>query len=337
MRARAVAAGALGVALAAAVAEGGVRAWLAASGQRLPSYGAARAPSWTLPSGGEARFDDRYVHDPVVGWRNRPRAEAGVTVGADGRRVVPAGRGPVVRVLGDSFTFGLDVPDAAVWVAQLAGDHPDLSVLNDAVPGYGPGQMVLGWEATAAAPRADVVVLALLRLDLQRAGVDHFFNPKPRFVAVQGRLEVLGQPVPTPAAAVAATRWRSRARDLLAGVVAARRPTASPTEVTALLVARFAAGVRAAGGAPVVLGLPSGAPHDADDRWVEAVCGEADVVCVSAYEALGQPPPEGWLGDGGHWRAGAHAAMADFVGARVGAWLPAASGGPPAPAAPVSR
>lgn len=72
-------------------------------------------------------------------------------------------------VLGDSFTFGVHLPEHETLPAFL-GDRlgPGWEMINLAVPGYGIDQMVLAYEKYRAALRADVVLLVFIDEDIER-------------------------------------------------------------------------------------------------------------------------------------------------------------------------
>ncbi len=64
-----------------------------------------------------------------------------------------------VVVVGDSVTFGFGVPDDRGWVALLAGALAGPTVVNLALPGFGPLQYLRAYE-TFGAPLSPKVVLA---------------------------------------------------------------------------------------------------------------------------------------------------------------------------------
>jgi hypothetical protein len=114
-----------------------------------------------------------------------------------------------VALVGDSFTFGLELPWEDTWAAQLQAElGEDTQVLNFGVDGYGVDQAFLRYQRDARAWHPDVVVLGLVDHDFERTmGVYAFLTfpqsqlpfSKPRFVADDG-LELLNTPVPAPAA-----------------------------------------------------------------------------------------------------------------------------------------
>ncbi|HEU5255985.1 MAG TPA: SGNH/GDSL hydrolase family protein [Vicinamibacterales bacterium] len=103
----------------------------------------------------------------------------------------PLGRRHVV-VLGDSFTFGVNVQEtqtAPAFLGQRLG--PNWRVFNLGVPGYGIDQMVLSYEKYRAALQPDVVVLVFIDEDVDRVfeafrGAEGL--AKPSFEMVNGEL-----------------------------------------------------------------------------------------------------------------------------------------------------
>lgn len=159
------------------------------------------------------------IHDPLLGWTNAPstdwpdyygpgehfssnaRGFRAVEEYADG---VPDGR---VRILclGDSFTDGLGVGDSSTFPAQLEQLLPRTQVVNMAKISYGIDQAVLRYERDARGMDADLVLLAVIDDDLNRARWDHFngYWPKPRLRVTQGEgMELTSVPVPDFSAAV---------------------------------------------------------------------------------------------------------------------------------------
>lgn len=114
-----------------------------------------------------------------------------------------------IALVGDSFTFGLEVPYADTWGSHL--EHalgPDWQVLNFGVDGYGVDQAVLRYERDVLSWNPEIVILGVINHDLRRTlGVYAFLTfplaeipfPKPRFVLRAGALEPLNLPLPPPA------------------------------------------------------------------------------------------------------------------------------------------
>lgn len=103
-----------------------------------------------------------------------------------------------VLCLGDSFMDGLGLDDADTIPAQMERLDGRLEAVNMAKISFGLDQAVLRYERDADGIEADIVLLAAIDDDLNRARWDHFFAywPKPRFrVAGGGSLELVGTPV----------------------------------------------------------------------------------------------------------------------------------------------
>lgn len=116
----------------------------------------------------------------------------------------PPGKRRIVAV-GDSFTHGDRVAYADTWPARLEQRRADLEVANFGVPGYGTDQAVLRWRRDGSKLRADIALLGIWPENLCRNlnVIRYFLQPasgfsqKPRFVATDRGLEVIGQPVLT--------------------------------------------------------------------------------------------------------------------------------------------
>lgn len=119
-----------------------------------------------------------------------------------------------VALVGDSFTFGLEVPYDQTWGHQLelalgAGTQ----VLNFGVDGYGVDQAFLRYQRDVLPWRPRIVILGIIDHDLERTMCVYGFLcfptseipfPKPRFLVQGNRLTRLNQPLPTPDAMFAA-------------------------------------------------------------------------------------------------------------------------------------
>jgi len=123
-----------------------------------------------------------------------------------------------VALVGDSFTFGLDVSYEDSWGHRLERAlGPDVQVLNFGVEAYGVDQALLRYDRDVRRWRPDVVILGLIDHDLLRSMAVYFFVSfpsweypfaKPRFVADGDRLVLLNVPLPSPQAIVAARSIR---------------------------------------------------------------------------------------------------------------------------------
>jgi hypothetical protein len=120
---------------------------------------------------------------------------------------VPARRR--IAVVGDSFTFGLEVTYDEAWPAQLErllGDG--VQVLNFGVDGYGVDQAYLRYRRDVEAWKPEIVVLGMIDDDVRRTMCVYAFLcfpgfgmpfGKPRLVADARGLTPLNVPLPPPA------------------------------------------------------------------------------------------------------------------------------------------
>lgn len=163
-----------------------------------------------------------WVHDPLLGWSNRPgsweRTGYVTTVDADRRRTAPPGPAePARRILtiGDSFTFGDEVGDADAWPNRLATALTDDAIVNLGVLSYGHDQILLRYEEEGRALDADLVILGFASCDITRnvLGFSNWF--KPRFRLDGDDLVLVGSPVPEPETWIQAFEWRPRVLDVL--------------------------------------------------------------------------------------------------------------------------
>lgn len=158
---------------------------LIASGLMLALEGAVRiaAPQDTVLRAEAGQ--PMAIEDPILGHRLRagivaehrsPEFEARYHVGAEGRRIAPGAAAPRaadarrVLILGDSFTFGIGVPQAAIFPtvleAALRASRHDVAVINAGVPGYDTRAEVRLLEERWGELAPDLVVLTLLPNDL---------------------------------------------------------------------------------------------------------------------------------------------------------------------------
>ena len=164
-----------------------MKRWLANLGALAVGLGVSALLAEGLLRLAGVHYPAFYRVDAQRGYGLRPGAQGLWTREGLGHvRVNGAGfRGPEVpatappgvfriAVLGDSFTEGLQVDEAATWVQQLQtrlsvdrgcglrrGYSGGVEVLNFGVGGYGTGQELLTWRHLARTYRPDLVVLAV--------------------------------------------------------------------------------------------------------------------------------------------------------------------------------
>jgi hypothetical protein len=113
-----------------------------------------------------------------------------------------------IAILGDSFTFGLEVRYEETWGRQLElALGQGYQVLNFGVDGYGVDQAYLRYERDVLSWKPDIVILGVINDDLRRTmGVYGFLTfpggeipfPKPRFIIKGQKLSLLNVPLPRP-------------------------------------------------------------------------------------------------------------------------------------------
>ena len=120
---------------------------------------------------------------------------------------VPARRR--IAVVGDSFTFGLEVTYDEAWPAQLERLFGDgVQVLNFGVDGYGVDQAYLRYRRDSLAWKPEIVVLGMIDDDVRRTMCVYAFLcfpgfgmpfGKPRLIEDARGLTPLNLPLPPPA------------------------------------------------------------------------------------------------------------------------------------------
>jgi lysophospholipase L1-like esterase len=107
----------------------------------------------------------------------------------------------VVRIvaLGDSFTFGVGVPDDATWPAQLEAGLPGVEVANLGQPAFAHDQMYFALADDGVPLEPDAVILGFYEQDLERNALTFYCAEKPRFSPSPAGWVVENQPIPDPA------------------------------------------------------------------------------------------------------------------------------------------
>jgi len=254
---------------------------------RLRAEGSHLAPDgllgWVLGPG--RRSADGLYMSTIEGIRSARQGDAAAT-----RRSVQR-----VALVGDSFTFALDVSYEDSWGHRLERQlGPDVQVLNFGVEAYGIDQAYLRYVRDVRPWRPKVVILGIIDHDLLRSMAVYFFLSfpgwdypfaKPRFASNGGDLRLLNAPLPTPEAIAVSPSigelpfveydpgyraeewtWRPLDRSYLHRFVVSKYrdlvlPSRPPEEqMLALnrdLVRAFARQARAEGSLPVVVYFPS--------------------------------------------------------------------------------
>jgi hypothetical protein len=248
-----------------------------------------------------------FVADERLGWTIGPSrvsrdglyASSAEGIRSDRAGVAYASSAPPHRIaiVGDSYTFGLEVPFAQSWgrlLEERLGDG--FQVLNFGVDGYGVDQAYLRYDRDARPLAPRVVVCGFIRHDLQRTMAVYPFidfptwgfpYAKPRLTrTAAGALEARNVPLTRPEAIFGArsiealpfldldagyraSQWRARPyaasfvlRFLLSGLET-QGPAAGPvseSEMIALnaeILATLARNARDDGAIPIVVFFPS--------------------------------------------------------------------------------
>lgn len=149
---------------------------------------------------------DNYLkdRDPILGWPT-VRALNSDRHDASGSRPVPAFSEPgaeCVTLYGDSFTYAVIVAHHETW-GNLLAESLGCRVGNFGVTGYGTDQALLRFEANEA-DSAPVSILGIYPGNLMRnVNQYHYllrggseFTFKPRFILIDGELELVPMPEP---------------------------------------------------------------------------------------------------------------------------------------------
>lgn len=111
-----------------------------------------------------------------------------------------------IALVGDSFTFGQEVPYEESWGGRLEESlKPDVRVMNFGVTGYSVAQAFLRYERDVRPAHPDVVILGVINDDFLRTRRIYYLIPNwrepvvhPRFIVKNGKLELLNVPLPSP-------------------------------------------------------------------------------------------------------------------------------------------
>ena len=159
-----------------------------------------------------------FVSDELLGWtvgKSRRSTDGLYMSSAEGIRsprsdtVYTQARAPRrIAIVGDSYTFGLEVPFHESWgfgLEQALG--PEFTILNFGVDGYGVDQAYLRSERDVRPWRPAMTLFGFIAHDLYRSRVVYPFVSfpdwgfpfsKPRFTLEAGTLHLLNAPLPRP-------------------------------------------------------------------------------------------------------------------------------------------
>jgi|SoiMetStandDraft_2_1073263.scaffolds.fasta_scaffold03231_2 hypothetical protein len=154
-----------------------------------------------LYSQNDSRYPSTYADDMYLSSVEGIRSPRVGMVFAN----VPARRR--IAIVGDSFTFGLEVSYEKTWGHQLElALGLEYQVMNFGVDGYGVDQAYLRYRRDVLSWHPDIVILGVIEDDFRRTmGVYGFLTfpgglpfPKPRFVVRDYGLAPLNLPLPDP-------------------------------------------------------------------------------------------------------------------------------------------
>lgn len=100
-----------------------------------------------------------------------------------------------VLAVGDSFTAGSEVSDAATWPSQLE-NLSGQPVVNAGAGGFGTDQIILRAHKLLPIVKPHTLIVGMLDQDILRAGYSAFGAPKPYYEIKEGKLALRNSPVP---------------------------------------------------------------------------------------------------------------------------------------------
>jgi hypothetical protein len=216
------------------------------------------------------RFD---VFDPTKGWALKPKL---VNQRAFGSKVLNSNSKGIrgkeysyersekkrILIFGDSFTFGDEVSNNETYSYYLQEKLPSSEVINLGVHGYGHDQMLIYLKEEGIKYRPDIVILGFVYEDTQRNILSFRDYAKPRFVLVDGQLELKNSPVPKPEKLLKNEFYRSRFIDLLTIICQKYRQLTKLQEkeaeaITTAILDEMLRVIRGVGALPVFVYLPT--------------------------------------------------------------------------------
>lgn len=152
-----------------------------------------------------------FVHDSLLGWTVGPSRQSkdglyfsskeGIRSHQVGNAYADTQGLPRIAIVGDSYTFGLEVPFESTWGNKLEKQLPfRAQVLNFGVDGYGVDQAYLRYHRDIRSWHPDVVIFGFISHDLYRSMVAYPFISfpewgfpfsKPRFAVENGQLNLV--------------------------------------------------------------------------------------------------------------------------------------------------
>jgi hypothetical protein len=144
-----------------------------------------------------------HTYDGELGWVPKSSNQWGTSITILKEGIRSNGRGEVwdgtedpILAVGDSYTFGDQVPDSETWPAQLE-KLSGKRVINGGVDGYGVDQIFLRARRLLSRYRFSTVIFSFIPDDIRRAQMSVMFaTAKPYFDFKDGRLTLENVPVP---------------------------------------------------------------------------------------------------------------------------------------------
>ena len=240
-------------------------------------------------------------------------------------------------VLGDSFTFGSEVPDDDTFSRRLEVDLPNTEVVNLGIQAYGHDQMLLYLKEEGLKYHPDIVLLGFDYIDIYRNIWSFFAYAKPKFELDSGTLKPSNVPVPTPDRILRLEPYRPKAYDVLFILQDKIRWLLKKNEdqaraVTRALLDEIVADTRGIGATPVFVYLPvyeeieprfhgrsypltaASIPIADREQYLRGICQENDSPCLFLRSRFNEEVKKGVdFHPQGHWNAAAHRVASEEI------------------------
>ncbi len=237
-------------------------------------------------------------------------------------------------VLGDSFTFGTELPDDQTYCHYLESTLPNTEVLNLGVQGYGHDQMLLYLKEEGVKYRPDIVLLGFTYIDIYRNIESFFAYAKPEFILGSEGLKLTHVPVPRPDRVLAKEPYRLKSLDLLTILREKVRWALGLNEreaqnLTQSLLHEMVSTSRSIGAVPVFVympvyeeiqpfpqqGLTANSPPVAErEQYFLSICQKENLPCLSLRPRFHEEVEKGVdLNPRHHWNARAHAIAGEEI------------------------
>ena len=279
--------------------------------------------------------------DPLLGWRMKPGFEQAFvhhnSLGFRGtREYVPSSQAPRILALGDSFTYGLGVPDQSTysaWLERISG----IEVINAGANGYGIDQSLLMWETEGKRLQPSIVILGYCVDDFFRNALSVREFPKPRFAfdaaTQQYRLERPGGDDGRAASGaseailaahsrvVRAIGWLLREARVKLGIID-EEAMAQRARTSEYLLRRLHSSVIASGARLLVVVIGHGIDGQPELSWIEdsimAACRSNEIECLDLQEARRGIDSTSFYIENGHFSEQGHRFAAQKIAQLLG-------------------